>query len=109
MIVISKVNTTQTRRFEIRSINLTTPEIYKKASKTGVFRFLSGYNAQSGTVANSLITPSFSSNVFSSLGISVIRLCAGLPPDLQLADADALEPAQDPGNFALLPAGSPFF
>ena len=64
----------------LRPTNLTSPVIFKKASKTWGFQFLSGYKAQSGTVAKSLVSPSFSSSAFNSLGISVIRLRTGWPP-----------------------------
>ena len=61
-------------------INLTSPEVFKIPNENVVIQILSGYKAQSGTVAKSFITPSLSKSSLMSLGMFVIKLCPSLLP-----------------------------
>jgi len=60
--------------------SLTSPEVFKIPNENVVIQILSGYKAQSGTVAKSFITPSLSKSSLMSLGMFVIKLCPSLLP-----------------------------
>ena len=67
-------------RRTLRPVNLTSPEVFKIPNENVVIQILSGYKAQSGTVAKSFITPSLSKSSLMSLGMFVIKLCPSLLP-----------------------------
>jgi len=69
-----------TRKYWLTLASLTSPEVFKIPNENVVIQILSGYKAQSGTVAKSFITPSLSKSSLMSLGMFVIKLCPSLLP-----------------------------
>ena len=66
------------------------PGDFQKSQQNRWFPVFVWLQSPAGTVAKSLISPSVSSNSLSSLGISVIRLRAGLPPTCSWPTATAI-------------------